>query len=142
LSAASLFSGIALANAKLGAVHGFAGVLGGMFGAPHGAICATLLPQVTRVNLNALKQREPNNPALKRYQEIAQLVLGTGNEGALIDWLGELCEKMAIPRLREIGIMPTDFNQVIEKATHASSMKGNPIVLTNDELKMILDLAY
>ena len=71
----SLLGGLALANAKLGAAHGFAGVLGGMYGAPHGAICAALLPPVMDANIRALQQREPENPALRRYEYAAQFLL-------------------------------------------------------------------
>ena len=71
----SLLGGLALANAKLGAVHGFAGVLGGMYGAPHGAICAALLPPVIDANIRALTERQPNSPALRRYEHAAQTLL-------------------------------------------------------------------
>ena len=83
----SLLGGLALANAKLGAVHGFAGVLGGMYDAPHGAICAALLPPVMEANIKALHAREPENPALKRYEYAAQFLLfdrsgkGAGRDG-------------------------------------------------------------
>src|SRR5205807_7013039 len=74
MSVASLFGGLALANAGLGAVHGFAGPIGGMFPAPHGAICAALLPQVMEANIRALEQRQPDSGALRRYDEIASLL--------------------------------------------------------------------
>ncbi|MEQ8223623.1 MAG: iron-containing alcohol dehydrogenase, partial [Candidatus Eremiobacterota bacterium] len=80
---ASLFGGMALANAKLGAVHGFAGTLGGMFNAPHGAICARLLPAVMKFNAEALNEREPSSPVLSRFTEVAQLL--TGNMSATIE---------------------------------------------------------
>ena len=142
MAIASLFSGLALANAKLGAVHGFAGVLGGMYGAPHGEICAILLPYVIEVNLEALHSREPDNPALSRYREINKMVVGSEDERDLIDWVLDLCELFNIPKLRSIGITEKDFETVIEKASHASSMKGNPIKLTREELLTILEYAY
>ena len=76
MSIAALFGGMALANAKLGAVHGFAGPLGGLFPAPHGMICARLLPFVVEANVRALQMREPDSPVLKRYDEVAQLLTG------------------------------------------------------------------
>lgn len=142
MAIASMFSGLALANAKLGAVHGFAGVLGGMYGAPHGEICAILLPYVIEVNLEALHEREPGNPALARYREINQMIVGSEDENDLIDWILDLCEQFNIPKLRSIGIVEDEFEIIIEKASHASSMKGNPIRLNKEELLQILEYAY
>ncbi len=76
MALASLCGGLALANAKLGAVHGFAGPIGGMFDAPHGAVCARLLPLVMTANVRALEERSPNSPALVRYAEVAKIVTG------------------------------------------------------------------
>lgn len=139
----SLFGGIALTNAKLGAVHGFAGVLGGMYDAPHGAICAALLPHATAVNLRAMREREPNNPALNRYTEAARIL--TGNSAAqaedLLPWLGELVAHLDIRPLSAYGIVASDFPTIVEKSANASSMKGNPITLTSKELIEILTLA-
>ena len=89
MSLAALFGGMALANAKLGAVHGFAGPLGGLFPAPHGMICARLLPFVFEANVRALQTREPDSPALPRYDEVAQLLTGRSTAGAsdAIEWL-------------------------------------------------------
>lgn len=142
MSVASLFSGMALANAKLGAVHGFAGVLGGMYGTPHGEICAILLPQVIKVNLDIIKNREPNNAALTRYRQIAKMILNSEDEQELIEWILDLDRKFSIPTLRSIGIRREDFNVIIEKASQANSMKGNPINLSEKELQTILEYAY
>ena len=76
MAVASLFGGLALANAGLGAVHGFAGPIGGMFPAPHGAVCAALLPHVMEANLRALRLRQPDSPALARYEAVARLLTG------------------------------------------------------------------
>ena len=76
LALASLFGGLCLANAGLGAVHGFAAPLGGSFAAPHGAVCAALLPSVLRVNLRALAARAPEHPALARYHQLGPLLTG------------------------------------------------------------------
>ncbi len=134
---ASLFSGIALANAKLGAVHGFAGVLGGMYGAAHGAICAALLPAVIEVNLLAIKERHPDSLYLARYREIATL-LSLPNEEGLIEWSRSLNAQLKIPTLGELGVLEDDFSEIVAKASRASSMKGNPIPLTDEEMKLIL----
>ena len=144
MSIASLFSGLALANAGLGAVHGFAAPLGGEFPAPHGAVCAALLPHVMAMNLRALKGRDPGNPALQRYREISQILTGDsaaeGSAGAA--WTGELCDALRTPRLREYGLTPDHLPSLIEKASQASSMKGNPVVLTQAELLEVLQRAW
>jgi alcohol dehydrogenase class IV len=142
----SLFGGLALANARLGAVHGLAGPIGGMFPAPHGAVCARLLPAVVTTNLRALQARAPDSPALVCYAEVEQvcrfvsLDLGFEFDG-LGNWLHALIEKMNIPPLRHYGIAPADFPSIVAQAQKASSMKGNPIPLTEDELTDILQQA-
>jgi alcohol dehydrogenase class IV len=140
MSLASLFGGLALANAGLGAVHGFAGPLGGMFDAPHGAVCAALLAPVTAANLSALATRAPESPALARYREAARIV--TGNPAAtapdLVPWLLDLVRRLGIPRLGHYDIGPADFAAIAGKASQASSMKGNPIGLTPEELMRVL----
>lgn len=136
----SLLGGIALANAGLGAVHGFAGPLGGMFHAPHGALCAALLPAVMATNVRALQQRAPTHPALARYDEIARLITGdpaaTSVDG--LAWVQQLCRTLAIPSLAAYGIRSADFAAIIPKAQAASSMKANPLPLTDAELETIL----
>jgi len=143
MALASLFGGLALANAKLGAVHGFAGPIGGVFPAPHGAVCASLLPHVMAVNVRALQERFPESEALRRYDEIARIL--TGNERATADdgvaWVQELCDALRIPSLASYGVTPDNFPVLIEKASVASSMKGNPIQLTPDEMREILTRA-
>lgn len=139
---ASLMGGLALANAKLGAVHGFAGPLGGMFpDAPHGAICAALLPHVMRANVVALKERDPDNLALKRYDELGALFTGTSGADSAIAWVTETARQLAIPKLGSYGIRRDDYPAIIEKCGRSSSMKGNPIRLTDAELTRILDAA-
>lgn len=143
MSLASLLGGLALANAKLGAVHGFAGPLGGMFTAPHGALCATLLPYVMEANIQALKSRAPESLSLKRYDEVAKKITGIRNAGAIdgISWVKELFSTFEIPPLSGYGIKETDFPMIVEKSRNASSMKGNPIMLTEEELFQILQKA-
>lgn len=143
MAIASLFGGLALANAKLGAVHGFAGVLGGMYPAPHGAVCGRLLPFTTEANVRALLQRDSKNPAVGRYDEVAQLLTGkpeaTVSDGVV--WIQELCAELAVPGLATYGIEEVQFSDIITKSKNSSSMKGNPIVLREDELASILGQA-
>lgn len=139
----SLWGGIALTNAKLGAVHGFAGVLGGMYEAPHGALCAALLPHVTMVNVRALQEREPNNAAIRRYTSAVNYLSGykVSDPAQTAEILRELTRSLSIQPLRVYGIQSKDFPEIVEKSAKSSSMKGNPIVLTTDELTEILDRA-
>lgn len=143
MALASLYGGLALANAGLGAVHGFAGPIGGLFDAPHGAICAALLPHVFAGNVRALDQRAPSHPARHRFDEVAQLLTGRGDaiasDGA--DWLRALVVRLAIPPLSACGLTADAFDTVVDQATRASSMKGNPIDLTRDELREMLRAA-
>jgi alcohol dehydrogenase class IV len=136
MAIASLCSGLALANAKLGAVHGFASPLCGMFPIPHGVACARLLPSVTEHNVHALRSRAPGSPALARYDEVARIM--TGNDTARAEdgaaWLRALVEELAIPELSAFGIRDEDIPSIVAPARQASSMKGNPIELTDDEL--------
>ena len=138
---ASLLGGMALANAALGAVHGFAAPLGGMFPAPHGAVCAALLPHAMEVNVGALRARSPEK--LERYHEVARLLTGkphaTAHDGAA--WVAALCRKLEIPPLRSYGVTQGDLPLLVEKAAQANSMKGNPIVLTEEELREIISRA-
>jgi alcohol dehydrogenase class IV len=136
MAVASLFGGLALANAGLGAVHGFAGPIGGMFPAPHGAICAALLAPVMEANLQALRQRQPKSDSLPRYREVARLLTGRAEASAEdgIEWTHDLVRDLKIPRLAAYGIQQSDIGELVEKATQASSMKANPIVLTKVEL--------
>jgi len=136
----SLFSGLALANAKLGAVHGFAGPLGGMIFAPHGVICARLLPFVCETNVLALQSREADSPALARYDEVARILTGKDSARAAdgVKWIQDLCVTLKVPTLTQFGLKEKDFPTVVAKAQKSSSMKGNPISLADDELIKIL----
>jgi alcohol dehydrogenase class IV len=140
MAVASLFGGLALANAKLGAVHGFAGPFGGMFPAPHGATCAALLPHVMAVNVEVLAARHPNHPARPRYDEVAQIITGSRNAVAAdgVAWIHQLCRDLQVPGLAAYGLTQADFPTLVEKAAVASSMKGNPVNLTPAELTEIL----
>ena len=144
MSLASLFSGLALANAGLGAVHGFAAPIGGMFPAPHGAVCAILLPHVMEMNLRALATRSPGSPLMGRFDQVARLLTGSGQASASdgVRWVEALCRDLCIPSLGHYGIRNEDVPHLVEKAMQASSMKANPVVLTRDELTEILLQAF
>ncbi|GAB3818610.1 iron-containing alcohol dehydrogenase [Tessaracoccus terricola] len=137
----SLMGGLSLANAKLGAVHGLAGVLGGTTGAPHGAICAALLAPTTSANIKAMSERDPDNPALAGYLLGAEALTGDLSLSGLLDWLAELAVQLESPGLADLGLRASDHDEVVAKAMRASSMKGNPIDLTEEELHTILEAA-
>jgi alcohol dehydrogenase class IV len=143
MSLVSLYGGIALANAGLGAVHGLAGPLGGMLGAPHGALCAGLLPEVMTANVRALRERTPESPALGRYSEVARLLTGraeaTPEDAAT--WVRGLREALGVPRLAAQGLCPSDLDAAVTKARRASSMRANPVELTDAELRGVLEEA-
>lgn len=140
MALASLFGGVALANAGLGAVHGFAAPIGGMFPAPHGAVCAALLPGVMEANVRALRERAPSSEALRRYDEVARLLTdrpqATADDGVV--WTRELCRALQIAPLRTWGLTEANAPVVVEKAMQASSMKANPVTLTAEELSAVL----
>jgi len=144
MSLASLFGGMALANAALGAVHGFAGPLGGMLHAPHGAICARLLPLVMAANLKALESRQAGHVAIGRYAEVAQIVTGDKNASAQdgVKWVSDLVSELNIPPLSAHGMSESQIPEAVEKTLNASSFKGNPIALSEGELREILERAY
>jgi len=143
MSLASLFGGLALANAALGAVHGFAGPLGGMLHAPHGMLCARLLPLVMEANIRALETRQPQHPALGRYVEIAKIL--TDEKDATVQdgmsWTSQLVDTLKIPGLSAYGMSEKNFPEAVEKTMKANSFKGNPIALNEDELRLILEKA-
>lgn len=140
MSVAALCGGLALANGKLGAVHGLAGPLGGMVSAPHGALCARLLVPVMSANIASLKRTHPAHPVLTRYDEAARLLTGTTNAKAMdgIRMLTDWCRLFDIPSLARQGLGEADFDELIAKALVASSMKGNPVVLEPSELRDVL----
>jgi len=144
MSLASLLGGLALANAKLGAVHGIAGPMGGMISAPHGIICASLLPFVIEANIEALDNRDPHSQALNRYREVSKIL--TSNPSASLEYgivrIFDLYRKMHVPSLMEIGLKEDQLPELIEKAQRSSSMKGNPILLTSKELLGVCRKAF
>jgi alcohol dehydrogenase class IV len=136
----SLLGGIALANAKLGAVHGLAGVIGGTADVPHGMACAALLAPVVEANVRALRSGRPGAPALDRYTEAARLL--TGSPAASIDdgltWIRETVSQLAVPGLAAFGIGPQHVDDVAARAARSSSMQGNPVALTHSNLRAIV----
>ena len=143
MALASLFGGLALANARLGAVHGMANPIGGFSRAPHGAVCARLLPLVIETNLHALRTRLPTSPAIARYTEVARLLTGDAAASAddAVDWVRKLCDSLDTQSLNEYGLNPDDLPAVVAQSQKANSMKGNPVSLTDIELLTILETA-
>ena len=136
MALASLFGGLALANAGLGAVHGFAAPIGGTFAAPHGAVCAALLAPVMEANLAAARARQPGGGTLRRYTEIARLLTQDpdADADAGVRWVRTLVAELRIPPLGTYGIAATDVDSIVGQAAKASSMKANPLPLTAAEL--------
>jgi len=142
MALASLFGGMALANARLGAVHGMANPVGGFSYAPHGAVCARLLPLVIETNLHALRNRLPGSPAIARYTEVARLL--TGMKLPCRRWRGVgagAMQRSGYPTPEKYGLNPDDLPAVVEQSQKANSMKGNPVNLTDNELLTILESA-
>jgi len=144
MALASLFGGMALANAKLGAVHGIAGPLGGMCTVPHGIVCAKLLPYVMETNIEALKIRSSDSSILERYRKVAQIVTGDPSAEAKdgVVWIHNLCQFFHIPPISQFGLLKKDFIELVDKVKKASSMKGNPVDLTDEEILEILNRAF
>lgn len=140
MSLASLLGGLALANAGLGVVHGFAAPIGGMFDAPHGAVCAALLAEGIEMNIRALRARAPDHPSLERYRSVARLLTRDASASAedAGPWVRQLREDLNVPALGAFGIRAEHAATLVEKAAQASSMKANPIPLTAAELEEVL----
>jgi len=136
MSLASLLSGIALANAGLGAVHGFAGPIGGMFDAPHGAVCAALLPAVFAANVAAAE----GAPVRPKFDAVGRMLTGRPDSTAAdaVTWMSNIRRILGIPSLSSFGIRETDIPDIIAKSRNTSSMKGNPIVLSDEVLTAVL----
>jgi alcohol dehydrogenase class IV len=143
LALASLFSGMCLANAGLGAVHGLAAAAGARFSAPHGAVCAAVLAAAVEVNLRALRERAPEHPALPRLTEMATLLTGRpeATPEDAIAWLDQLTAALSIPGLASYGLDQAEIGEidaVVAAAQRASSMRGNPIELSDEEVREIV----
>jgi alcohol dehydrogenase class IV len=131
---------MALANAKLGAVHGFASAIGGVADVAHGMACAMMLVPVVEANIDALRSRDPDSPALVRYAEAARLLTGDPQASIVdgVEWLRETVARLGVPRLADYGVRPDDADAIVARATTAGSTQGNPVVLTRDEMHAAL----
>jgi alcohol dehydrogenase class IV len=140
LALASLFGGMCLANSGLGAVHGIAAAFGARLSAPHGAVCAAVLAATVEVNLNALGARAPEHPALPRLAEVATLLTGQprATPEEAIGWLRELTAALEIPGLRSYGLDRAEIPALVSAAQQASSMRGNPLELSDAEVSEIV----
>lgn len=138
MAMASLLGGMALANVKLGAVHGFAGPMGGMYTIPHGTVCASLMAATMEINIEALTEQKGD---LTKYTELAQILTGSplakAEDG--IVWAENLVRELQIPSLADFGLTENDFPELVKKASVSSSMKGNPVLLDNEQLTWILE---
>jgi len=143
MSFASLLGGLALANAGLGVVHGFAAPLGGMLGAAHGALCAAVLPHGMAVNVRALRERVADGETLARYRQVARTLMANAQADAedCARYLNELCHQLSVPSLSTYGLKPEQIPELVDKASKTSSMKSNPIQLTPEELTEIAERA-
>ena len=135
---AALLSGITLAQVGLGSVHGLASPLGAFFPIPHGVVCGTLVAEATRVNLAALHERAPNHSALSRYAEVGRLMSGhaltdVAAQTALVELLEDWTRRLNLPRLGAYGVTEADLARIVADS-RGSSMKTNPIVLSNAEI--------
>jgi alcohol dehydrogenase class IV len=140
LALASLFGGMCLANSGLGAVHGIAAAAGARLSAPHGAVCAAVLAPAMEVNLQALRGRAPEHPALRRMAEVATLLTGQPDatpENGIV-WLQELTAALSIPGLASYRLSEDEIPAVVTATQNASSMRGNPIVLSDAEVTEIV----
>lgn len=143
MALASLLSGLALANAGLGAAHGIAAPLGGRFAAPHGAVCAALLPHVITVNVAAIRRAAPQSESLRRYDEVGRMLTGSASAVAAdaIRWTSEVNRDLGIPTIGSYGVQASDIPALVEGALKSSSIKGNPISLTGEQVGEILTAA-
>ncbi len=141
---AALISGITLAQTGLGSVHGLASPLGAFFPIPHGVVCGTLVAAATRVNIDAMLSREADNPALDKYAQVSELLCRqpfTSQEQAweeLLKLLDDWTQRMQLPPLDEYGVTAADFPHIVAHS-RGSSMKTNPIVLTDEEITAVLE---
>ena len=138
VSLCSLLSGLALANSKLGAAHGLAGPLGGLLGAPHGAITAAVMVAVSRANVAALTDQDPDHPALRRYAEVGELLTGEATAEAGLAWFAETAQLMGIKGLASLGLREDKVPGIALAASQASSTKGNPVRLPVERLEAVI----
>jgi alcohol dehydrogenase len=139
----ALISGITLAQVGLGSVHGLAQPLGSLFPVPHGVACGTTVAAATELNIKALRERDPDSPALAKYAQVGRLLIGDRRLfeesacHALVSQLEMWTERMAIPRLGEFGITETDIPTIVANS-RGNSMKTNPVLLSDEEIAGIV----
>lgn len=140
---AALLSGITLAQVGLGSVHGLASPLGAFFPIPHGVVCGTLVAAATDINIGALLERAPQHPALRKYAETGRLLARNHTlddcsaRHTLLITLEEWTQRMALPRLSSYGVTEADLPRIVA-SSRGSSMKTNPVVLSDDEIAAII----
>jgi alcohol dehydrogenase len=154
---AALCSGICLAQSGLGSVHGLASPLGAQYPIPHGVACGATLSAATRVNIAAMESRDPGNRALRRYADVGRLLVGAGvgaaaadagaaaadadadrqARAALVSTLESLTARLAVPRLSAFGLAESSIPALVADS-RGSSMRTNPIILTDDEIVEVL----
>ncbi len=141
---ASLISGICLAQTGLGSVHGLASPLGAFYPIPHGVVCGTLVAAATRTNIKTMLMRDPDNPALMKYSRVGEVLCQKRHSSpqiaraALLQLLTDWTESLHLPRLSHFGLMNQGLDHVVAYS-RGSSMKTNPIVLSDDEIKSVLE---
>ena len=144
MALAALLSGITLAQAGLGAVHGLASPLGAFFPIAHGVVCGALVAAATAVNITAMRHRDPQNRALSRYAEVGRLLSGdrrlTDREAQdqLVSLLTAWTRELGLPRLATLGVRRDDFARIVANS-RGNSMQTNPIRLSDDEITAILE---
>ena len=140
---AALVSGITLAQVGLGSVHGLAAPLGAFFPIPHGVVCGTLVAAATRINIAALRARDPHHPALEKYAQVGRLLSKQGKQdqdaahSTLIDTLETWTHALKLPTLAHYGVTQADIPRIVANS-RGSSMKTNPILLDDSEIAAIL----
>jgi len=147
MALAALISGITLTNVGLGAVHGFAAPAGANYPIPHGTVCARLLPPVLEANVAALRAQATDRPCLAKYAQIGRALTGGDYPdseaiAAGVQYLFDLVNEFQIPSLREFGLQPEGFDELVALARQSSSMRYNPVKLSDESLREILQKAW
>lgn len=140
---AALISGITLAQVGLGSVHGLASPLGAFFPIPHGVACGTLVATATDININAMLERDPGNKALDKYARVAEVLCErriSDNRKAweeLVSLLSQWTSELQLPSLSYYRVDENALDNIVANS-RGSSMKTNPIILTDDEIRNIV----
>jgi alcohol dehydrogenase class IV len=144
MALASYLSGITLANAGLGLVHGFASSIGGYFEIRHGVICSSLMPAVNQLTVQKLRSKQSNEQALKKYAVVGKM-FSSGENRSQDDYIDHLlltlhnwANEMKIPKLRQGGVSTADFQKIVA----ATGNKNNPVALDQEEMNKVLEMAF